>query len=135
MALVAPCAIAQPGSFNGEWAIDLRSFAQRKSKVECGVASFKLSQRGDQVTGDHSMAPAGCGRMNEGGEGTVKGVVVGSTAVLAVTSGRNGQVVLGTANVQGGALHWRVREEIKPGEPEGDSGLILNKGIFRRVTR
>ena len=78
------------------------------------------------------MATPRCGRMNEGGEGTVKGIVVGRTAVLAVTSGRNGQVVLGTAQLRGASLHWQVTEEIKAGEPEGDSGLILQDGVLRR---
>ena len=62
----------------------------------------------------------------------MKGVVVGGTAVLVVTSGRNGQIVLGSATVRSGALHWQVSEEIKQGEPEGDSGLILHKGILHK---
>jgi len=79
------------------------------------------------------MATPRCGRMNEGGEGTVKGLVLGSTAVLTVTSGRNGQIVLGSAKIVGDSLHWQVSEEIKAGEPEeGDPGLILQSGVLRR---
>jgi len=121
-----------PAPFTGSWFIDLRTPAERKEKVECGTAVFKLSQTGVKVVGDHSMATPRCGRMNEGGEGTVKGLVVGGTAVLTVTSARNGQIVLGSAKVRGDSLHWQVSEEIKAGEPEGDSGLILQSGVLHR---
>lgn len=70
--------------------------------------------------------------MNEGGQGSVKGVVAGRIAVLTVTSARNGQIVLGSAEIRAGALHWQVSEVVKAGEPEGDSGLILQRGVLRR---
>lgn len=78
------------------------------------------------------MATPGCGRLNEGGEGTVKGVVVGRAAVLVVTSGRNGAIVLGRATLHGSFLDWKTLEDIKQGEPEGDSPLILGKGRLAR---
>lgn len=118
--------------FTGTWSIDLRTPAQKKEKVECGTATFKLAQTGTKIVGNHYFATAQCGRLNEGGEETVKGIAVGGTAVLVVTSGRNGQIVLGSATVRAGALHWQVTEEIKPGEPEGDSGLILHKGVLQK---
>ena len=68
----------------------------------------------------------------EGGDKTVKGIVISETAVLVVTSGRNDAVVMGTATLQGGALHWQALEEIRAGEPEGDSPLILEKGVLTR---
>jgi len=133
LALLAPVKAQNLSTpFTGTWSIDLRTSAEKKEKVECGTAVFTLTQTGTKVVGDHSMATPRCGRMNEGGEGTVKGVVIGETAVLAVTSGRNGQIVLGSAKVHAGSLHWKVSEEIKAGEPEGDSGLILQSGVLRR---
>ena len=123
-------ASAQP-SFTGNWYIDLRSSEQRQQKAECGEAYFKLLQVGDQVTGDHGFVTVGCGRLNEGGEETVKGVVVGATAVLVVTSGRNGGMVLGKAARRGDNLYWVTLEELKPGEPEGDSLLILGEGLLK----
>ena len=78
------------------------------------------------------MATPGYGRVNEGGEASVKGLVLGGNAVLTVTSARNGQIVLGSAKVRGDFLHWQVSEEIKAGEPEGDSGLILQSGVLHR---
>lgn len=136
LALCVPAkAQGRSAPFTGTWSIDLRTPAEKKDKVECGTAVFKLSQTGSKIVGDHSMATPGCGRMNEGGEASVKGLVVAGTAVLTVTSARNGQIVLGSAKVHGDSLHWQVSEEIKPGEPEGDSGLILQGGVLRRERR
>jgi hypothetical protein len=118
--------------FSGTWTIDLRTPAEKKRNAECGRATFTLSQTKDQITGDHSMATQNCGRMNEGGSGTVTGLVIGTTAVLVVTSARNGQIVLGAAKLKGESLLWQAREEIKPGEPQGDSGLILDRGLLTR---
>lgn len=123
-------ASAQP-PFTGNWSIDLRSSEQRQQNAECGEAYFKLSQVGDKVTGDHGFVTVDCGRQNEGGEGTVKGVVIGATAVLVIISGRNGGMVLGRAVRRGSNLDWVTLEELKPGEPEGDSPLILDKGLLR----
>lgn len=118
--------------FTGTWSIDLRTPTQKKEKVECGTATFKLVQTSTKIVGNHFFSTAQCGRLNEGGEETVKGIAVGGTAVLVVTSARNGQIVLGSATVRAGALHWEVTEEIKPGEPDGDSGLILHKGVLQK---
>lgn len=120
-------------SFTGKWLIDLRSPAEKQQKRECGNAEFDLTQPQDTVSGIHSMASVDCGRLNEGGP--VKGVVVGDTAVLVVTSGRNGAVVLGRAKLVKGKLAWQTIEEVRSGEPEGDSGLILGHGLLTRVAR
>lgn len=117
--------------FTGTWTIDLRIPADRQRGAECGTAEFVLTQAGDAITGTHSMAIAGCGRLNEGGP--VRGVAVGKTAVLVVTSGRNGAIAMGTAKVSRGKLQWRQVEEIKAGSPEGDSPLILGSGSLERA--
>jgi hypothetical protein len=117
--------------FTGKWFIDLRNPAEQREKLECGSAEFKLTQTQDRVSGSHSMATVGCGRLNE--SGSVKGVVVGGTAVLVVTSGRNGAVVIGKANLVQGKLAWQTVEEIRSGEPAEDSGLILGRGLLTQV--
>jgi hypothetical protein len=123
---------AQTPSFTGKWSIDLRTAEERARKADCGLATFELVQTGDRITGDHSFVTVGCGRQNEGGPETVKGVVVGNIAVLVVTSGRNGAVVLGKAKLRGNRMRWQPIHDIKQGEPEGDSPLILGKAVLRR---
>ncbi|RYE67975.1 MAG: hypothetical protein EOO81_09900 [Oxalobacteraceae bacterium] len=118
-------------AFTGTWTIDLRTPVERQRGAECGAAEFVLTQTGNDLIGTHSMATSGCGRLNEGG--SVRDVVVGKTAVLVVTSGRNGATKLGTAKLLNGKLRWRQIEEIKAGEPEGDSPLILGSGSLVRV--
>jgi hypothetical protein len=125
-------ASAASPDFSGQWRADLRTPAQRAQKLECGTAGFELTQSEDRIAGSHSMATVGCGRLNEGGAETVKGVIVGGTAVLVVTSGRNGAIVMGTARLIGKELHWQTLEEIHPGEPAGDSPLILGRGVLVR---
>jgi hypothetical protein len=123
---------AQELPFTGTWTIDLRTPEERKRKVECGRSSFELIQEAELITGDHTFFTVGCGRLNEGGPETVKGVVVGKTAILVVTSGRNGAVVLGKATLSGNRMHWEPVHDIKAGESEGDSPLILGKASLRR---
>jgi len=131
-----PSSAADPEpEFSGVWRIDLRTPEQRRNKAECGFAQFELQQSGDRVRGDHSMFTTGCGRMNEGGEGTVVGVVHAGHAILVVSSGRNGAMVLGKAVRRGTALHWQTLERLKEGEPEGDSPLILDEGLLRLVPK
>ena len=117
--------------FTGEWELDLRSGQEQKNNVECGRAYFYIEQKGEKITGNHVFATSGCGQLNEGFEGSVKGVVIGQTAVLVVTSGRNGAIVMGKAKRKDNKLYWETEEEIRPGEEEGDSPLIVFKGTFR----
>ena len=135
LALAAQTTHATDEKLSGTWSIDLRTSEQKAQRAECGEASFVLKQAGKKITGSHSMATVGCGRLNEGGEGTVKGHIVGNRALLVVTSGRNGAVVKGYAALKGEALYWETTEEVKAGEPPGDSPLILRKGLLTRVSK
>lgn len=128
----APMAAAAE-NFSGRWSLDLRTADQRARNLECGLATFELSQIGDKITGNHTFATPGCGQVNEGGYGTVTGVAIGPTAVLVVTSARNGAVVMGKATLSRHMLNWAVLEEIKNGEPEGESALILGGGLLSRT--
>jgi hypothetical protein len=94
---------------------------------------FNLTQTGEVITGTHSFSTVGCGRLNEAGP--VNGVVVGDSAVLVVTSGRNGAIAIGTAKLVRGKLQWRTVDEIKAGTPEGDSPLILGTGTLTRASK
>lgn len=124
---------AARSNFSGTWSIDLRSASERHANMECGSATFKLKQVGKQIIGEHRFATVGCSRLNEGGEGTVQGNVLNGKAILMVTSGRNGAVVRGMAERKGAHLVWQTLEQVKPGDPEGDSPLILGHGVMHRV--
>ena len=130
----AAVSAAQMPDFSGRWTVDLRTPTERSQNLECGIAEFDLAQQGDRLTGSHSMVTVGCGRQNEGSGETVKGVIINQTAVLVVTSARNGAIVLGTARIRDALLYWETLEQIYAGEPEGDSPLILSKGILRHTT-
>jgi hypothetical protein len=73
------------------------------------------------------MTTVDCSRINEGEQGPVNGRVVGNHALLSVTSGRYSAVIKGVATLTDEGLHWKITEQIKAGEPEGDSPLILKK--------
>lgn len=122
--------LAIGADFNGTWSIDLRTAEEKKSNVECGVATFSLAQKGENIIGSHEFYTPYCSRLNEGG--SVVGTAKGSTAILFVTSGRNGAIVKGKASLKNDALHWVVLDELKPGDIEGDSPLILYKGVLTR---
>jgi hypothetical protein len=134
LALSTPLAQAAP-SFSGSWSVDLRSAEEKKNNVDCGAATFNLVQSKNEIIGDHTFSTPGCGRLNEGGEGTVKGKVKGGVATLTVTSGRNGAVFVGTATLQGNTMAWAVSKQLRSGEPEGDSPLVLQKGVLIRAAK
>lgn len=119
---------AHGADFNGKWSIDLRTDDQKKHNIECGTASFTLSQLDNNaIVGSHEFYPVGCGRINEGSP--VEGKVNGSTAILVITSGRNNAVVKGKATLKNGKLYWHVLKELSPGDPPND-GLILGDAIL-----
>jgi hypothetical protein len=115
-------------NFSGSWSVDLRSAEEKKKNVECGSATFDLAQSKNEIIGNHTFATPGCGRINEGGQGTVKGKVKGNVATLTVTSGRNGAVFVGIATLKGNTMVWAVSKQLRSGVPESDSPLVLQKG-------
>lgn len=127
--LVVNSTAAAAANFNGEWAADICTEGRGKP---CGSTEFSLSQNGNRICGDHTFMTANAGRMNEGFPGSVRGTVIGNTAVLAVTSGRNNSIVLGKATVVGNKLRWETLEYLTPGEPEGDA-LIYGKGLLKHM--
>jgi hypothetical protein len=128
LALSCTCAWSAPRDFAGRWTIDWRTPQQRLKKIECGTATFDLTQAGDRIAGMHSYATIGCGRLNEGG--AVHGIAVGKTAVLVVTSGRNGDIVVGKAKRSGNGLEWEISDWVTA--TGIDEALILQKGILAR---
>ena len=126
MAVASTTAFA--ANFTGVWSTDL--CIEGKGKP-CGRTVFSLIQNGSRVCGDHTFMTANASRMNEGFPGSVRGTVVGNTAVLVVTSGRNNGTVIGKALITKNGLSWETLEEISSGDPEGDSPLIYDKGVLK----
>lgn len=113
--------------FTGTWSIDLRLSEEKKTKIECGIAEFSLNQLADNsVIGTYAYATPGCGRLtNSSIEGTAKG----KTAILLVTSDRNGAVFKGKATIKNGKLYWHIIKQISSSDSPYD-GLILEEGIL-----
>lgn len=123
---VATSTVAAGRDFSGRWTIDIRPPEAVKQNKDCGFASFDLKQTGDRVTGTHTFATSGCGRINEGGP--VTGIVVSpNKAVLIVTSARNGAIAYGVVVLlPDDDLDWKTIGYVR--EPDGDSPLILEHG-------
>lgn len=119
-------------NFEGNWVVDTRTVQEKKQAdlFSCGSGYFELKQKGQNIIGTHSYYLPDCSRINEGG--TVVGTAKGSTAILYVTSGRNGAIVKGRATLKNNLLHWVTLSELKAGDIEGDSPLILGKGVLHR---
>jgi hypothetical protein len=129
-ACVSSSALAEglPSNFTGNYSVDICPDGVSKP---CGRASLTLLQNGLRICGDHTFVTPGAGRMNEGFAGSVRGTVVGDIAVLVITSGRNGGVVLIRTQLSGSNLKWETVEQVSEGSPPGDA-LIFGSGILRR---
>jgi len=124
-------ALASGASYTGAWTIDLRNAEQKKQHLECGQARFELTQDGENITGSHTFVTPGCSRENEGGPGTVNGLIVDGTAVLVVTSARTGDMAMGKAVRKGNRLHWHTVHQFKKNAgADGDSPLILKQSVL-----
>jgi hypothetical protein len=131
LAMANPDQVSGKGKFTGSWEIDLRTPDERAAKAECGHAYFTLEQHGNEIIGDHGFATPGCAKVNTASP--VHGQVRKGAAWLEVTSTGQGAVVRGRATLVKGQLMWRTLEVLKPGTPEGDSPLILDKGLLYRL--
>jgi uncharacterized protein len=116
---------SSPLGFSGKWELDFRG----SPDLECGFAVFSLRQYDHWISGTHDMATIGCGRLNE--DGAVVGVSDGADAILIVTSGRNGAIVVGKAQRREKRLLWKAQSSLSRGAPDGDD-LILKSGKLIR---
>ena len=115
-------AAAGNANFAGNWTSDTRPAEMRSRDDICGNVSLVLTQDGEDIHGAYYNAPVGCGRIEDGGQ--VHGVAIGNSAVLTITSARNGAVAIGVARISSGRLTWTLKEYATDGEPSGDD-LIL----------
>jgi len=106
--------------FEGSWAVPLCALGDPE---KCGGFELYLVQRGTRLCGDHFEATPGLGRLNEGAPRSVVGTVAGNVAVVAITSGRDGSILLARVTRSARGLRWRVVERVKEGE-QAESPLI-----------
>jgi hypothetical protein len=111
---------ADTPSFQGSWAVPLCALGDPE---KCGGFELYLVQRGTRLCGDHFAATPGLGRLNEGAPRSVVGTVTGNTAVVAITSGRDGSILLARITRTSSGLRWKVAERVKEGE-QAESPLI-----------
>lgn len=135
MALTQAAGAAQPasvvpakGTFTGAWSVQWCDKSQ--PAADCGGFTVYLVEQGGRICGAHDGASPGLSRLDEGGDRSVLGMAVGSTAVLTVQSGRSGGVSLVTVKRQRDALNWLRTETVTQGN--GDTDVIANKAVLRR---
>jgi hypothetical protein len=129
LVLTATTTHADVAKFEGAWGVE--HCRPNRPKDECGGFYLYLVQRGIRICGDHFMATPGLGRLNEGGPRSVMGTVVGSTAIVEVTSGRDGTRYLARARRVNDKLEWKLLEELHKGGA-GDSPLVADKATLTR---
>ena len=127
LAFASTSSLAQ--SFSGEWKVDFRSQDQRSKQVECGSASFNLTQQDAKIRGTFSAGTPNCGRMDDGGQ--VRGMVTSpKSAVLIVQSARDNSISIGSASISPeGFLSWETSDHLFE---QGDN-LIPVRATFRRI--
>ncbi|MEZ5702807.1 MAG: hypothetical protein R3E42_14000 [Burkholderiaceae bacterium] len=99
--------------FSGSWRVSWCD--KERPKAECGSFTVHLAQKGERVCGTHTGATPGLSRMDEGGPRSIVGQVVGTTAVLAIRSGRSEGISLVSAHERANAIDWRRRETVQSG--------------------
>jgi hypothetical protein len=129
--LLSSSAWATPkqADLSGVWGSD--RCGESGQEASCGTFMLYLVQNKDRICGSYFGARQHLSQVDEGEPKSVRGVVVGNTAVVSIESGRNGAIYLGTARKSGGTLHWQVVETIK--KPSfGDVELIASDQSMKK---
>ena len=116
--------------FNGQWKFRFCPEGV-PSEDDCGGFSVDLRQKGDRVCGLYfgssvgyfGGSVTGLGQIDEGAVNS--GVVIGRTAVLVATSGRNGSMYLIRARLGADdSLEWQELDQIWQ-DPNGSDTAIM----------
>lgn len=100
----------------------------------CGGFYVYITQKGSRICGAHYGADERANRMDDGVPGSIVGTVVGSTAVLAITSERNHSIYLVKAERRNRSLNWKIIQTIKEGD-NGEPAFISEKDLLTRQGR
>jgi hypothetical protein len=112
-------------NFSGGWSV--KWCDKKNPKLDCGGFNITLIQDGDRICGDFGGALVNLRQIDEG---TIIGTLVGNTAVLAVESMRNQEIVLVRAEIHGNALNWKEVDNIKRGG--NDISIIATDDVLKK---
>lgn len=104
-----------PAKFTGSWDV---KWCVKDRPGPCGGFKVFLIQEGDRVCGTHYGEDMRANRIDEGNPTSIVGSAIGSTAILAVTSGRNNGIYLVKATRNGSSINWKMIETIADGNNE-----------------
>lgn len=100
----------EPAIFTGTWSATWCD--KVRPDQACGGFTVHLLQQNSRLCGAHSGATPNLSRLDDGGDQSIVGTVIGDTAVLAIRSGRNDSIHLVTARRHSGALDWQLTDTV-----------------------
>jgi hypothetical protein len=115
--------------FGGAWHVP---WCEEGATVgHCGGFTVYLVQTGDRICGSHYGSDERQNRMDEGEPRSISGVVVGSTAVMTIKSGRNHGVFLVRASRKGRSIAWETVDTVIEGN-NGEPAFISERDLLKR---
>lgn len=131
--LLAGCATGssaatRPG-FEGSWHVPWCD--ARRSGADCGGFSITLVEREGRLCGTYDGARVGLTQIDEGSGKAIKGVRIGNSAVMTLTSARSGDIYLVRGELQGDRLVWKVIGDVH--DAEGDVDVIATDDTLQRA--
>lgn len=114
--------------FDGEWSV--RWCDRNDPTAECGGFLLSLVQHGDRLCGSYSGARVRLSQLDEGDARAIRGVAIGSDAVLTIESARSGDIHLVRATVRGDAMHWRIVDTVH--DVDGDIDVLAYDNTLER---
>lgn len=102
--------------FSGTWAVEWCD--KGKPDAECGGFVAAFVQDADRICGTYSSVDSRLMQSDE--DGSIHGVVLGKSAVLAVESGRSGAIYLAQIVLDGHRMHWKLRDRIRKADADID---------------
>lgn len=113
--------------FSGTWSLE--SCDKAKPDAECGGFVATLVQDADRICGTYSSVDSRLMQSDE--DGSIHGVVLGKSAVLAVESGRSGAIYLAQIVLDGHRMDWNLRDRIR--NADGDIDLLAKDEWLERL--
>lgn len=124
--------VAEAKPFHGTWGN--KWCGESNPGPICGGFYVYLTQQGSRICGAHYGADERANRMDEGAPGSIVGTVLGSTAILVITSERNHSIYLAKAERKNRSLNWKVIQTIKEGD-NAEPAFISDEDLLTRQTR